>query len=308
MPELDSKKFKKFKRKNFSKTLAASLAVLNLFASNFLVKTFDKNDSNEQNSEIDPPENSYKKITGKKNIVKNNKKDFPNSAVELLKADKIKIKKIIKCTSLGSLLFLIYFKYNIKDDILSKKSRQWFKGFNAQIKIRDKLKNNFATFKERQSFIKFFLEAICLTEQFLEILSRKIDFKNYKDSGKVTIKDTGVVLDFNLFDPLKKYNYAYETVIKALGDSALSFHFLVKILHVLEDVFKSNFFGCDHGPFFVMGYKIKDIKNIKQMVNFENVFKCVYKKEETLKYLNKSKENLSELLINKNVSDFLKYI
>jgi hypothetical protein len=270
------KKIKKIKN-NFLKILVASLAILNLFTSDLLVK------ANESDTKI--LERKFQSLIQKNREKINNDKKLTFNKLKTLKyisfgilafvAVRLRIKRYNKHTEDVYLVEESLQEKNaewkkaqqaewektqrkekearLKRDQLLAEIREWLKDICEQDEIRRGLISNANIDKEIiLNFITFFIKTVHSAKKLLGILRKGLNFEHYESSGKITVIDTNATFDLNYPIPskpdgLKRTRAIHKRVGKAFGNLECFFYFFVIIFNALVKTFKLNCFGNHEG-------------------------------------------------------------
>ncbi|MDR1364927.1 MAG: hypothetical protein LBJ32_04825 [Oscillospiraceae bacterium] len=331
MPKFNSKKSKKLKN-NFSKVLAASLAVLNLFASNFnLVKAVKsvkavKGDANKKTLKTDSPENSFFPGNTESSIKENKNRKTKNIlgagvVAFLMACSGIKIyDKYTEYISSKELLAFLKKDTPKSEDELSRAFQLWYNDFLKKVYILESEENlKAASAKDLKDLIYLFLCSIFLVGEYLKIFLDGLEFSEFEDKSytelrlgkfKAKVKNTEVTvnLDYDCYDLIENCQDVFPTAVGALGKLAPAFsHFTVAlsapILYFFPKAFGTTFELSSF--FFLMdGYALKngifldwngwelDVTSL----NLKEFFALIFFGEELMEYLNNLKENLEKAL------------
>ncbi|MDR1364489.1 MAG: hypothetical protein LBJ32_02540 [Oscillospiraceae bacterium] len=300
MPKFNSKKSKN----NFSKILSASLAILNLFTSNF--------------SLVKATENDAAKILWELNVLKHRPRKMSGQEYKS-KLKKIK-EKTISVTKITAYSIIYYFGIKIQKKYIKnaryksrlahlkdcqEEAQNWRDDFLKRVNIL-KNKENFkaASVKGRNDLINSFLMLTYFVMRYREDLLDGLNF-NFK-SGKFEIINTKITLDFTRENPLQKmpdiieitndiskYDDIPETITEEILDNlSLPFSYFATGVNIIQVFFDLNrlstsiplellpkVYGHEfRGGRFLPWANGKKI-SIKRPEDLKNVFELIFSKE-----------------------------
>jgi hypothetical protein len=318
LPKFNSEKSENLK-KNFSKTLAASLAILNLFASNLNLVKATENYTSRKTLHSDEPENR-----SKDNIVKRVKSPIGE------------IKNIIKCAGCGTVALLVIYpvikKLNIKnpefivleelpesEENLLKKFQQWFE--DAKKMFEKKEFKDFSP-EEFRDFARLCLISTYLAEEFLKTLLKGLDFGENKGLNflkysefevKIINTNSTLVLD-SIEDPFKKCDENHKTMAKVLGNLAPFFSCFSMILRLYLDIFRIKYSNLKKIYPMIKNLKINLLKfengnfrdcfgnafdpDVNDACNFKNVLIYIKNEKVTSEFLNELDKEIPNAIKN----------